>query len=214
MEKQMAEIRAMRAKQYEEQMKKEAAQGKALEEEILEEGAGTVWCSMEGVVGPDTIGTDEVQMVKGDARNFYLDQAVTVMRNRKTGMIIEMLHTSEGWLNFCSMEGAPITLMSSRGDMLEANRWYVPGIIQTMKNSPVSVSSMKPSGLKAGFWKVAVEGRTLRLTNISLKNKSFILTEDGMYYLNEDLREAIHVSLSSEPERMPLADALTLLKAA
>ena len=149
---QMAQIRAERAKKFEEEKKKEASNQDSLDEGF--EGAGKTWCYATGKVGPATVGTKKMDMPKGDARNFYLDDGATVLRNKRTGMVIELLDGSKGWFLFSTMEGAKVQQISTAGNILSVSRWYVEGMIDDVKANPLRSNFVKAAGIRAGNWKV------------------------------------------------------------
>jgi hypothetical protein len=211
---QMAEIRAARARKYQQEKSAELAGSGQVSQKAEEEsfeGAEKVWCYAQDKIGPSTVGTKKKEMAQGDARNFYFEGGVTVLRNRRTGAVLELLHDSQGWFHFCSMEGGALRQMSANGDVLDINRWYAPGFIDDIKQSPLKVNSVKPTGLRAGLWKLQVDGRRMVLTNDYCKGKAVHLTEDGFFYVNEGLNEAMRFQLTTEPERMSLPDAQELI---
>lgn len=110
---QMAEIRAMRARQYEQQKSAHSAEAAEIAaEEANYVGAQKAWALATDKLSAHTI-QPKVPMSKGDARSFYLDTGVTLLRNRNTGMVIELLHESTGWFQFVAREGAPLQQMSA-----------------------------------------------------------------------------------------------------
>ena len=110
---QMAEIRAMRARQYEQQKSAQSVEAAEIAaEEAGYAGAQKVWAIATEKLSAHTI-QPKVPMSKGDARNFYAGTGVTLLRNRNTGMVIELLHASSGWFQFVAREGAPLQQMSA-----------------------------------------------------------------------------------------------------
>lgn len=152
---QMAAIRAERAKNFEAEKQREDA-AEAAEVEGFD-GAGKAWCYAKGKVGPETVGTKKQEMAKGDARNFYFEEGATVLRNKKTGMVIELLDGSRGWFLFSSMEGGPVQQVSKEGNILGVSRWYVSGLIEDVKANPLKSSMVKAAGYRSGNWKVGRE---------------------------------------------------------
>ena len=80
---QMAEVRARRAREYEAIKLKDQAQP------LSENPSMNTWSFVTSKITPSNIGTSAKKMAIGDARNFYLDQSVTIFRNRKTGNILD-----------------------------------------------------------------------------------------------------------------------------
>jgi len=96
MAEQMAEIRAKKAQQYA-AVKDEHSSDVLASETKDSSGAQADWMLAQDKVGPESISTKGHSMEIGDARNIYLGQGVTVLRNKRTGMAVEFLHESKGW---------------------------------------------------------------------------------------------------------------------
>ena len=123
-----------------------------------------------------------------------------------TGTILELLDDNNGWFQFCVMEGDKVQeISSSVGNVYQSHRWYVPGTIEQMKQSPIKSSSVKHSGNQFGFWKASLDGENIILVN-SVDGKSQIhLQSDGFTYLNCANDEALVVDgLSGKLLRRPL----------
>ena len=113
MEAQMAEIRARRAQQYAQQKSDRSVEAAEIaEEEANYVGAQKVWAIATDKLSAHTI-QPKVPMSKGDARSFYIDTGVTLLRNRNTGMVIELLHASSGWFQFVAREDAALHQLSA-----------------------------------------------------------------------------------------------------
>jgi hypothetical protein len=205
---QLAEIRARRAKEYEETKAKDAAA-------YVESSISSPWTYAQAKINPSSIGTLSIKMMIGDARNYYMDQGATVFRNRNTGMsficenicsilnhsdifftgtIVELLDDSTGWFQYCASEGNGIHEVSAgAGNVYTSHRWYVPGVIEQMKQSPVKSSSVKPTGLVFGCWKAIVDGEKISLVN-SVDGKSQVqLHKNGVIYMNCATDEALEI---------------------
>ena len=75
---------------------------------------------------------------------------------------MELLDESFGWFQFCALEGDNVQEISAgAGNVYVSHRWYVPGTIEQVKQSPIKSSFVKPSGLQCGNWKAAVTGEIL-----------------------------------------------------
>jgi len=211
---QMAEIRAMRAKQYEDSKKGEddtAAKQAAAEASF--EGAQKVWVMVTDKIKPATIQTKAKPMPLGDARNFYQDSGVTLLRNRQTGAVIELVHASEGWIQFSSREGGTLHTLSTAGDIVASHRWYAEGLLEQIKEKPLHASSIPSAGFSVGPWKGEVVGRRILVSHRDDAKRQLHITEDGFVALNQAWEEALLVKSTGGVERMSLTEGENLLTA-
>jgi hypothetical protein len=146
-------------------------------------------------------------MSPGDARNFYQDSGVTLLRNRQTGAVVELLHASEGWVQLSAREGAPLQLLSSAGDLAPSHRWYAEGLLEQIKDKPLHAHSVPSDGAACGPWKLEVVGRRMVVSHREDVHKQLHLTEDGVVVLNHLWEEALLLRSSGAVDRSPLAEA-------
>ena len=209
--KQMAEIRARRAREYEEQKKAhqvEAAEAAAEEQNYV--GAQKVWAVVTDKLTAKTI-QPKVPMAKGDARSYYLDSSVTLLRNRNSGMVIELLHDSTGWFQFMAREGASLQQMSSTGNVVPAERFYAAGLLEEVKTNPLKTNLISSKGVTGGSWKLGIQGRSLVLTNAHDPTREVHLLEEGFVYISKSSDEGIHIDSAGSPAYMPLPEAQTII---
>lgn len=199
---QMAEVRARRAKQYEEQKSSqnvEAAEIAAEEKGYV--GAQKVWVIATDKMSAHTI-QPKVPMSKGDARSFYLEGGVTLLRNRNTGMVIELLHDSTGWFQFMAREGAALQQMSATGNVVPMQRFYAAGLLEDIKSSPLKTSLIRSKGMKEGPWSIGIKGSALVIQHSSDPTREVHLLEEGFVYTSTASDEGIHVDSSGVPAYM------------
>lgn len=208
---QMAEIRAMRAKQYEQQ-KKAAGDGEenAAAEEQKYVGAQKVWVVATEKLNEKTI-QPKTPMCKGDARSFYHGGGVTLLRNRNSGMVLELLHDSTGWFQFMAREGAALQQMSATGNVVPAQRFYAAGLLDDIKGSPLKTSLIRSKGMSEGPWSLAIKGKALVLTNNNDPTREVHLLEEGFVYMSKSADEGIHIDSLGTPIYMPLPEAQTIV---
>jgi hypothetical protein len=103
-----------------------------------------------------------------------------------------MLDDTGGWFQFCSMEGSRTRVASAgSGNIYDSNRWYVPAIIEQMKQSPLKSSAVKAEGLHFGSWRAITVGSKIVLIN-SCDGKSQVhLHTNGFSYVNCATDEAL-----------------------
>jgi len=210
-EAQMAEIRARRAKQYEEQKSAhnvEAADIAAEEKGYV--GAQKVWAIATDKLSARTI-QPKVPMSKGDARSFYIDGAVTLLRNHNTGMVIELLHDSAGWFQFMAREGAALQQMSATGNVVPVERFYAAGLLDDIKGNPLKTSLIRSKGMQMGPWSIGIKGAALVLKHSNDPTREVHLLEEGFVYTSTASDEGIHVDSTGAPSYMPKAEADTII---
>jgi hypothetical protein len=208
---QMAEIRAKRAKEYERQKNaqtQDAADVAAEEKRFV--GAQKVW-----VVATDKLNAKTIQpktpMCKGDARSFYLDGGVTLLRNRNTGMVIELVHGSTGWFQFQAREGAALQQMSATGNVVPVQRFYAAGLLEEIKGSPLKSTPIPSKGITGGPWSLAIKGAAVVLKHSKDPTREVHLLDEGFVYMSTSADEGIHVDALGSPVYMPLPEAQTIV---
>eukprot|EP00960_Hanusia_phi_P010823 317572-Hanusia_phi.AAC.2 len=209
---QLAEIRAMRAKQYEMAKKAEDERdAKKAEAQSGYTGAQRVWSFATEQIGPSTIATQSMRMMQGDARRFYEGQMVTMCRNRETGMVVELLHDSDGWFQFSARENCNLGQINSGGNVYEYQRWYSPGLLEQIKKNPLK-SDLLDGEQKMGKWKVSPHGSKIAVKHAENANFDLYLFEQAFLYINHKGKEAIFMDTSGEPHYISISNAEAMLK--
>lgn len=209
---QMAEIRARRAAQYAQHKSAEsAAQKEAVAEEQSYVGAQKAWAVATDKLNAKTI-QPKTPMTKGDARGFYLDVGVTLLRNRNNGMVLELVHGSTGWFQFLPREGAALHQLSAAGNVVPAERFYAAGLLDDIKGNPLKASLISSQGLKVGPWSLGVKDASLVVTHSTDPNREIHLLEEGFVYMNKSADEGIHIDSVGAPCYLPLAEAQTIVR--
>ncbi|EKX33578.1 hypothetical protein GUITHDRAFT_166414 [Guillardia theta CCMP2712] len=209
---QLAEIRAMRAKQYEMAKKVEMEQdAQKAEKQASYSGAQRVWYFATEEVGPNTIATQSQRMMQGDARRFYEGQKVTMCRNRETGMVIELMHDSDGWFQYSARENSALAQINAAGNIFEYLRWYSPGLLEQIKKNPLK-SDLLDREQRMGGWKASPHGSSILIKHAENADFELYLLEQAFLYINRKGKEAIFMDTSGEPHYMSISNAEAMLK--
>jgi hypothetical protein len=106
------------------------------------------------------------------------------------------------------MEGTQTRVVSAgSGNIYDSNRWYVPAVIEQMKQSPIKSSAVKAEGLQFGSWRAITVGSKIVLVNSSDGKSQVHLHNNGFTYVNCATDEAlVFDGTTGNMDRRPLKE--------
>jgi len=197
-------------------MKEQRADSQARQkaEEASYDGAQRSWTHSSGTLDAKTIGTKAEDMAIGDARAFYKGKEVTYLRNKNTGMVIELMHASEGWIQFCALEGGMLKQISKNGLLMDVNRWYGPGLLEQVKSNPLKTSLIPTAGLTFGPWTCTPQGKQIAISHRDDPSKALLLTQEGFVFVDHGSTRGLSVDSFGATKYITTDEAERLLSAA
>jgi len=90
--------------------------------------------------------------------------------------------------------------------VFDVHRFYASGVLEQLKNNPLRGNRMKDEPVKAGCWKLVVDGPYIVVSNMEHPTLQIYLCADSVVTINSATNEAVWMDSSAVPRHLT-ADA-------